>query len=43
VEGVARPESKSGPVVWVFVMAGVVIVFMAMAYTRLRAGQREDH
>jgi hypothetical protein len=42
VEGVARPESKGGAVVWVFVMAGVVIVFMALAYSRLRAGQRED-
>jgi hypothetical protein len=42
VEGVARPESKSGPVVWVFIMAGVVIVFMAMAYMRIRAGQREQ-
>jgi len=41
VEGVARPESKGGPVVWVFVMAGVVIVFMGMAYMRIRAGQQE--
>ncbi|MDO8611317.1 MAG: ethylbenzene dehydrogenase-related protein, partial [Dehalococcoidia bacterium] len=42
VEGVAKPESKSGGVVWVFVMAGVVLVFMGMAYARLRAGQEEQ-
>ncbi len=42
VEGVARAEGKSGAVVWVFVMAGVVIVFMGMAYARLRAGRREQ-
>ena len=42
VEGAAKPESKSGAVVWVFVMAGVVIVFMGMAWARLRAGEREQ-
>ncbi|HEU5319206.1 MAG TPA: ethylbenzene dehydrogenase-related protein, partial [Methylomirabilota bacterium] len=38
IEGTPGEDGGGAAVVWVFVMAGVIIVVMAIAYTRLRRG-----